>query len=82
MHDGVPLRRYAPEVRSAGTALAFLHGGYGLFGDLDLQDGYCRRLAEALGVVVLVELDGAEHGFAGTERVTEALAAFGELTRS
>ena len=53
MHDGVPLRRYVPEVRSAGTALAFLHGGYGLFGDLDLQDGYCRRLAEALGVVVL-----------------------------
>ena len=52
-HDGVPLRRYVPDVRAPGSALAFLHGGYGLLGDLDLQDGYCRRLAEALGTVVL-----------------------------
>ena len=50
---GVPMRRYVPAVRTPGSGLVFLHGGYGLFGDLELQDGYCRRLAETLGVVVL-----------------------------
>ncbi|MFD6176513.1 MULTISPECIES: alpha/beta hydrolase fold domain-containing protein [unclassified Isoptericola] len=53
VHDGVALRRYTPEARHPGAAAVFLHGGYGLFGDLELQDGWCRRAAEALGVVVL-----------------------------
>lgn len=51
--DGVALRRYTPDRRRPGAAVVFLHGGYGLFGDLELQDGWCRRAAEALGVVVL-----------------------------
>ncbi|MFC8597038.1 alpha/beta hydrolase [Isoptericola sp. NPDC057191] len=46
-------RRYTPDRRAPGAAAVFLHGGYGLFGDLDLQDGWCRRAAEALGVVVV-----------------------------
>lgn len=53
VHDGVALRRYTPDRRHRGAAAVFLHGGYGLFGDLELQDGWCRRAAEALGVVVL-----------------------------
>lgn len=52
-HDGVALRRYTPDQRLPGAAAVFLHGGYGLFGDLELQDGWCRRAAEALGVVML-----------------------------
>lgn len=52
-HDGVPIRRYAPTTAADGTGLVFLHGGFGLFGDLDLQDGYCRQAAQTLGVVVL-----------------------------
>lgn len=53
VHDGVPMRRYVPPSATGTTGLVFLHGGFGLFGDLDLQDGYCRRTAETLGVVVL-----------------------------
>ena len=54
----VPARWYEP-ARAAHRAAApadgvvFLHGGYGLFGDIELQDGYCRRIAGALGVTVL-----------------------------
>ena len=49
-----PTRRYVPShaARSA-DAVVFLHGGYGLFGDLELQDGYCRRIAGGLHVAVL-----------------------------
>ncbi|MEL7977896.1 alpha/beta hydrolase fold domain-containing protein [Isoptericola sp. F-RaC21] len=53
VHAGVALRRYTPDRRHPGTAVVFLHGGFGLFGDLELQDGWCRRAAEALGVVVV-----------------------------
>jgi acetyl esterase len=52
-HDGVAMRRYVPASPARGTGMVFLHGGFGLFGDLDLQDGYCRLAAEVLGVVVL-----------------------------
>ncbi|MDQ0372673.1 alpha/beta hydrolase [Cellulomonas humilata] len=55
-------------------------------GTLDSLVPKARNLADACkraGVDCrLIELDGAEHGFAGTDRMTEALAAFGELTRS
>jgi acetyl esterase len=51
--DEVRMRRYVPDAGADGTAVVFLHGGYGLFGDLEMQDGYCRTLAGALGVVVL-----------------------------
>ena len=50
---GVALRRYTPDRRHPGAAAVFLHGGYGLFGDLELQDAWCRRAAETLRVVVL-----------------------------
>lgn len=48
-------RRYTPthSTHAGGVAVVFLHGGFGLFGDLELQDGYCRRIAGTLGVVVL-----------------------------
>lgn len=51
---GVPARWYEPaRVAAPGSGVVFLHGGYGLFGDLELQDGYCRRIAGALAVTVL-----------------------------
>src|SRR5690606_14798165 len=53
VHDGVRMRRYVPTSATGPTGLMVLHGGFGLFGDLDLQDGYCRRTAETRGVVVL-----------------------------
>ena len=53
----IPVRRYRPSPRPEpglpGTAVAFLHGGYGVLGDVELQDGYCRRIAGILGVTVL-----------------------------
>ena len=49
---GVSVRRYRPIGATPG-ALVFFHGGYGVFGDLDLQDNYCRLLAAGLGVEVL-----------------------------
>lgn len=55
--DGVGLRRYVPDAhgsrREPTTAVVFLHGGYGLFGDLELQDASCRRLATALSTTVV-----------------------------
>lgn len=53
VHGGVATRRYTPDRRHPGTAAVFLHGGFGLFGDVELQDGWCRRAAGTLGVVVL-----------------------------
>ncbi|MGW6229308.1 alpha/beta hydrolase [Cellulosimicrobium cellulans] len=51
--DGVAMRRYVPEAHDAGAAVVFLHGGYGLFGDLELQDASCRRISTALASVVV-----------------------------
>ncbi|WP_454730210.1 alpha/beta hydrolase [Cellulosimicrobium protaetiae] len=51
--DGVAMRRYVPEAHGAGSAVVFLHGGYGLFGDLELQDASCRRIATTLATVVV-----------------------------
>jgi len=49
---GVGVRRYRPGDAAEG-AVIFLHGGYGLFGDLDLQDNHCRNLAAGLCVEVV-----------------------------
>ncbi len=49
---GIGVRRYQPR-EAAAVALVYLHGGYGVFGDLDLQDNYCRLLASGLGVEVV-----------------------------
>lgn len=47
-------RRYTPATATRpDAAVLFLHGGYGILGDLELQDGYCRRIAGILGVSVL-----------------------------
>lgn len=73
-HHGVPMRRYVPDERRPGAAAVFLHGGYGLFGDLELQDGYCRRLAGALGVVVLSVDYGLAPEAGLDESVRDALA--------
>lgn len=61
------VRHYLPHAHKPtdGTVF-FLHGGYGLFGDLDLQDGYCRRLATRLQHHV-ISIDyplAPEHSFA------------------
>ncbi|GIG20219.1 putative esterase LipW [Cellulomonas chitinilytica] len=52
-HGGVRMRRYVPDVREPECGVVFLHAGYGLFGDLDMQDPYCRVLADTLSVEVL-----------------------------
>ena len=49
---GIPVRRYRPAAAVEG-AVVYLHGGYGLFGDLNLQDNYCRHLASGLGLEVV-----------------------------
>lgn len=63
--DGVTTRSYAPRDSASEQTAFFCHGGYGLFGDLDLQDAYCRRLATALRCpVVAVDYRLApEHSF-------------------
>jgi acetyl esterase len=69
-------RWYCPDsVADVGDVVVFLHGGYGILGGLDLQDGYCRRIATALGIAVLA-VDyrlAPEHPF--TESVADAVAA-------
>lgn len=51
---GVPVRRYRPSALPRfPTTVSFLHGGYGLFGDLDLQDRSCRVLATRIGHIVV-----------------------------
>ncbi|WP_082681843.1 alpha/beta hydrolase [Kocuria rhizophila] len=45
---GVPTRSYTPCEKMTDAIVYFSHGGYGVFGDLDLQDAYCRRLATVL----------------------------------
>jgi len=78
---GVPIRRYRPDsVRPGAATVIFLHGGYGIFGDLDLQDGWCRRLAGGLGrEVVAVDYRLApEHTFA--ESLADVLAVADRLT--
>ncbi len=49
---GVAVRRYRPVGANPGSVI-YLHGGYGVFGDLDLQDNYCRLLAAGLGVEIM-----------------------------
>lgn len=78
---GVSLVRwYVP--RKAGASsdrVVFLHGGYGIFGDLDLQDNYCRELAQTLArIVVAVDYRLApEHEFG--DSVTDAVTVVDAL---
>ena len=78
-----PVRRYRPARAAAGPenphhVTVFLHGGFGVFGDLDLQDGWCRRLADGLGdEVVSVDYPLAPEHFLGesVSAVSEVAAA-------
>ena len=45
---GIATRSYTPHEKMTDAIVYFSHGGYGVFGDLDLQDAYCRRLATVL----------------------------------
>jgi len=77
----VPIRRYRPDsLRPGAATVIFLHGGYGIFGDLQLQDGWCRRLAGGLGhEVVAVDYRLApEHTFA--ESLADVVAVADWLT--
>ena len=50
----VAARRYTPTgTEQPDAAVVFLHGGYGILGDLELQDAYCRLIAGTLGLPVL-----------------------------
>lgn len=46
---GLPVRLYTPHGVVMDVTIYFSHGGYGLFGDLNLQDAYCRALAATSG---------------------------------
>jgi acetyl esterase len=47
-----PVRVYTPRA-DQGRVITFLHGGGWVLGDLDSHDGICRRMATALGAVVV-----------------------------
>jgi acetyl esterase len=51
----LPIRIYSPAVESAGTlpALIYVHGGAGVFCDLDTHEGLCRLLAGSSGCRVI-----------------------------
>lgn len=51
--DGVPVRIYRPNDRRDGGALVYFHGGGWVIGNLDTHDDVCRKLANALGHVVV-----------------------------
>lgn len=75
VHDGeiagVPSRRYAPERGHGSRTLVFLHGGYGIFGDLDLQDAWCRCLADTWASIVV----SLAYPLAPEHRLTESVDA-------
>lgn len=48
----IPVRVYTP-VGDRGRVLTYLHGGGWVVGDLDTHDPVCRRIANALGTVVV-----------------------------
>ena len=51
--ETVAVRWYRPASSAAEPGIVFLHGGYGVLGDLELQDAYCRRIAGILRLRVL-----------------------------
>ncbi|QEH93007.1 alpha/beta hydrolase [Dermacoccus abyssi] len=73
---GVRVRHYLPRtIRPSATTFFFLHGGYGLFGDVELQDGYCRLLAMRLahGVTAIDYPLAPEHTFAQAIAAVQAV---------
>jgi acetyl esterase len=51
--DGIRLRMYRPDDRIDRGALIYFHGGGWVIGSLDTHDDVCRKLAAALGHVVI-----------------------------
>lgn len=49
----IALRIYYPDLKGLQPALLFLHGGGWVLGGLDQQDGYCRALTNAAGVITV-----------------------------
>lgn len=73
---GVRVRRYLPStIHASATTFFFLHGGYGLFGDVELQDGYCRLLAMRLahGVIAIDYPLAPENTFAHAIATVQAV---------
>jgi acetyl esterase len=72
----LPLRIYTPG-NDRGRVVTYLHGGGWVMGDLDTHDPVCRRVANALGAVV-VAVDyrlGPEHRHpAAVDDTTTAMA--------
>ncbi|WP_157728064.1 alpha/beta hydrolase [Dermatophilus congolensis] len=76
------MRRYCPQPLLWPGTVYLTHGGYGLFGTLDLQGGYCRILAQGLGcTVVAVEYRLAPEGTLG-ESVEDFIAVARSATVS
>lgn len=48
----IPVRIYTPE-QDRGRVVTYLHGGGWVLGDLDTHDPVCRRVANAVGAVVV-----------------------------
>jgi acetyl esterase len=48
----IPVRIYTPS-QDRGRAVTYLHGGGWVLGDLDTHDPVCRRVANAVGAVVV-----------------------------
>ncbi len=49
----LPVRVYTPEGEGARPVVVWLHGGGWVLGDLDTVDPVCRRVANAVGAVVV-----------------------------
>ena len=88
----IPIRLYAPAADAPLPVLVFFHGGGWVIGDLETHDTLCRRLANAVGCLV-VSVDyrlapehpypaAAEDAYAATRWVAEhAQAIGGDATR-
>lgn len=49
----IPLRKYTPRNLQSDSVILFAHGGGWIQGNLDTHDYLCRKMAGALGVVVV-----------------------------
>lgn len=53
IEGGTPLRIYTPEGDGPFPILIYFHGGGGVIGDLDTEDGLCRQLVNLAGCLVV-----------------------------
>ena len=70
---GTTFRHYIHDAKSEpGWVAVFAHGGYFVFGDLDLQDRYCRRLAR----VIRGDVISVDYALAPEHRAAESIDDF------